>query len=46
VVSSGSGAAIRHKVRIGPFADRTAAERVLPKLKAAKYSPSIVAPAP
>jgi cell division septation protein DedD len=44
VVSSGSGAAIRHKVRIGPFADRTAAERALAKLKTQKYSASIVAP--
>jgi DedD protein len=44
VVSSGSGAAIRHKVRIGPFADRTAAERAQAKLKTQKYSASIVAP--
>jgi DedD protein len=46
VVSSGSGAAIRHKVRIGPLADRMAAERLLAKLKTQKYSASIVAPAP
>jgi cell division septation protein DedD len=44
VVSSGSGAAIRHKVRIGPLADRTAAEHLLAKLKTQKYSASIVAP--
>jgi DedD protein len=44
VVSSGSGAAIRHKVRVGPLADRAAAERLLAKLKTQKYSASIVAP--
>jgi DedD protein len=44
VVSSGSGATLRHKVRIGPLADRTAAERLLAKLKTQKYSPSIVVP--
>jgi len=44
VISSGSGATIRHKVRVGPVTDRAAAERLLAKLKAQKYSPSIVLP--
>jgi cell division septation protein DedD len=44
VVSGGSGAALRHKVRIGPLADRAAAERLLAKLKAQRFSASIVAP--
>jgi DedD protein len=44
VISSGSGATIRHKVRVGPVTDRAAAERLLVKLKGQKYSPSIVLP--
>jgi DedD protein len=44
VISNGSGATIRHKVRVGPVTDRAAAERLLVKLKGQKYSPSIVLP--
>jgi DedD protein len=44
VVSSGSGTSVRHKVRIGPIADRAAAERLAAKLKAQKFSPAIVPP--
>jgi DedD protein len=44
VVSSGSGTSARHKVRIGPIADRAAAERLATKLKAQKFSPAIVPP--
>jgi len=45
VLTSGSGASLRHKVRIGPMADRSAAERAVGKLKAIKVMASIVAPA-
>ncbi len=46
VVSSGSGTFVRHKVRIGPIADRGAAERAVLSLKAQRYAASIVPPAP
>jgi DedD protein len=45
VLTSGSGASLRHKVRIGPIADRSGAERAVGKLKALKVMASIVAPA-
>jgi len=46
VSSSGSGAAARYRVRMGPLADRDAAERAIAKLKTHDIVPSIVAPAP
>ncbi|HLZ98085.1 MAG TPA: SPOR domain-containing protein [Steroidobacteraceae bacterium] len=44
VSSSGRGASLRYRVRIGPLADRNAAERVLAKLKKEGQSASLVAP--
>jgi DedD protein len=44
VSSSGKGAALRYRVRIGPLADRDAAERVVAKLKKEGQSASLVPP--
>ncbi len=46
VSSSGSGTAARYRVRMGPLADRDAAERAIAKLKAHDIVASIVPPAP
>jgi DedD protein len=45
VAPGGSGAALRYRVRMGPLADRGAAERALAKLKAQGHSATIVTPA-
>ncbi len=45
VISSGSGPSLRYRVRIGPFADRSAAERAVTKLKAEGHAATIVTPA-
>jgi cell division septation protein DedD len=44
VSSSGKGASLRYRVRIGPLADRDAAERVMAKLKKEGQSASVVPP--
>jgi DedD protein len=44
ILSGGSGAATRHRVRVGPLADRGAAERSAAKLKTLGHSSSLVAP--
>jgi DedD protein len=44
VSSSGKGAALRYRVRIGPLADRDAAERVVAKLRKEGQSASLVPP--
>jgi DedD protein len=44
VSSSGKGASLRYRVRIGPLADRDAAERVVAKLKKEGQSASLVPP--
>jgi DedD protein len=44
VSSSGKGASSRYRVRIGPLADRDAAERVVAKLKKEGQSASLVPP--
>jgi DedD protein len=45
VVSGGSGASVRYRVRIGPLADRASAERTVAKLKSIGHASSLVAPA-
>jgi len=45
VISSGSRSSARFKVRIGPLADRAAAEREVDKLKTAGHAATVVAPA-
>jgi DedD protein len=45
VISSGSGASLRYRVRMGPLPDRSAAERAVVKLKAAGHPATIVTPA-
>jgi cell division protein FtsN len=45
LVPGGSGSALRYRVRMGPLADRGAAERALAKLKAQGHSATIVTPA-
>ena len=45
VVAGGSGSALRYRVRMGPLADRSAAERALARLKAQGHSATIVTPA-
>jgi DedD protein len=45
LISSGSGPALRYKVRMGPLPDRSAAERAVVKLKGAGHNATIVAPA-
>jgi DedD protein len=44
VSPSGKGASLRYRVRIGPLADRDAAERVVAKLKKEGQSASLVPP--
>jgi DedD protein len=45
LASSGSGASLRYRVRMGPLADRGAAERAVTKLKAEGHAATIVTPA-
>jgi cell division septation protein DedD len=45
LLSSGSGPYLRYRVRMGPLADRGAAERAVTKLKAQGRTATIVAPA-
>jgi cell division septation protein DedD len=45
LVSSGSGPSSRYRVRMGPLADRGAAERAVTKLKAGGHAATIVTPA-
>jgi DedD protein len=45
VVSSGSGASVRYRVRIGPLADRGAAAQAVAKLKSLGHAASFVPPA-
>jgi DedD protein len=45
VISSGSGPSLRYRVRMGPLADRSAAERAVVKLKAQGHAATIVMPA-
>lgn len=44
VSSGGSGQSLRYRVRMGPFADREAAERTAARLKSLKHDSTIVAP--
>jgi DedD protein len=44
VSSGGSGQSLRYRVRIGPLADREAAERTAGRLKSLKHDSTIVAP--
>lgn len=44
VMSSGSGRSLRHRVRIGPYIDREAAQRSIAKLKAQGHPASLVPP--
>lgn len=44
VSSSGAGKSLRYRVRIGPMADRAAAERVIARLTKEGHSASVVAP--
>ncbi|MGO9947291.1 MAG: SPOR domain-containing protein [Steroidobacteraceae bacterium] len=44
VSSGGSGQSLRYRVRMGPFADREAADRTAGKLKSLKHDSTIVAP--
>jgi DedD protein len=44
ILSGGSGTATRHRVRVGPLADRDAAERTVAKLKALGHASSLVSP--
>jgi DedD protein len=44
VISSGSGPSLRYRVRIGPFADRSAAARAVTKLKAEGHAATVVTP--
>lgn len=45
VVSGGSGRSLRYRVRMGPLADRSAAERAAGKLKAHGHPATVVTPA-
>ena len=45
LVSSGSGRSSRYRVRMGPLADRGAAERAVTKLKAEGHAATIITPA-
>jgi DedD protein len=45
VAPGGSGSALRYRVRMGPLADRGAAERALAKLKSQGHAATIVTPA-
>jgi len=44
VVESGTGVSLRYRVRMGPLADRSAAERAVAKLKAEGHAATIVTP--
>ena len=44
VLSGGSGAAVRYRVRVGPLSDRESAERTAAKLKSLGHVSSLVAP--
>ena len=44
VLSGGSGAATRHRVRVGPLPDRDAAERTAAKLKTLGHASSLMSP--
>jgi DedD protein len=44
VSSGGSGQSVRFRVRMGPFADRQAAERTAARLKSLKHDSTIVGP--
>lgn len=44
VSSSGAGASARYRVRVGPLADRGAAERTMSKLKKEGHAATLVAP--
>ena len=44
VVSGGSGAGARHRVRCGPFSDRGAAAQALAKLQSIGHSGSLASP--
>jgi DedD protein len=46
VLSGGSGAAARYRVRVGPLADRNVASQTAAKLKASGHIGSLVAPSP
>jgi cell division protein FtsN len=46
VVSGGSGASARYRVRIGPMADRAAAAQARLKLQSLGHTASFVPPAP
>jgi DedD protein len=46
VLSGGSGAAARYRVRVGPLADRNAATQTAAKLKSSGHIGSLVAPSP
>ena len=45
VSASGAGPSLRYRVRVGPLADRGAAERAAGKLRAAGHPATVVAPA-
>jgi DedD protein len=45
VLSGGSGASVRYRVRVGPLADRGSAERTAARLKSIGHVSSLVAPA-
>jgi DedD protein len=45
VVSGGSGSSVRYRVRMGPLADRSTAERALARLKAQGHPATLVTPA-
>jgi DedD protein len=44
VSSGGSGQSVRYRVRIGPLADREAADRTVSKLKSLGHVSTLVAP--
>jgi DedD protein len=44
VLSGGAGSTLRYRVRIGPLADREAAQRTAAKLKSLGHDSSMVAP--
>jgi cell division protein FtsN len=43
--ASGAGSSLRYRVRMGPWAERTAAERAVAKLKSQGHAATIVTPA-
>jgi DedD protein len=44
ISSSGAGRSLRYRVRVGPMADRAAAEKVVARLRKEGHSASVVAP--